>query len=54
MSLQQEGTRTQGILKEPNISLLMKFNGTQSQFKGFHNLVCLVIQHPSRYPINTS
>ena len=28
-SLQQQGTRTQGILKEPNISLPMKFDGTR-------------------------
>ena len=33
----------------------MKFDGTQSQFRGFLNQVRLVIQmHPSRYPTGAS
>ena len=33
----------------------MKFDGTWSQFRGFHNEVCLVIQmHHSQYPIDAS
>ena len=49
VSLQQQGsTSTQGISK-------MKFDGTRSQFRGFLNQVCLVIQmHPSRYPTDAS
>ena len=43
VSLQQQGSSTQGILKEPKISLPLKFDGTQSQFRGFPNQVRLVI-----------
>ena len=32
VSLQQQGTSTQGILKEPKISLPMKFDGIRSLF----------------------
>ena len=53
--LQQHEPSTQGIHKEPNIGLPTKFDGTRSQFKGFLNQVCLVIQlHPSRYPTDAS
>ena len=46
--LQQQGTGTQGILKEPKVGRPMKFYGTRSQFRGFLNQVQLAIQmHPS-------
>ena len=55
VSLQQQGTSTQGILREAKISLPMKFDGTRSKFRGFLNQVCLVIQmHPSPYPTDAS
>ena len=48
VSLQQHGPSTQRTPKEPKIGLPTKFDGTRSQFRGFHNKVCLVIQmHPS-------
>ena len=48
VALQQQGSSTQGIQKEPKIGLPMKFDGTRSQFRGFPNKVQLVIQmHPS-------
>ena len=48
VALQQQGSSTQGIHKEPKIGLPMKFDGTRSQFRGFPNKVQLVIQmHPS-------
>ena len=53
--LQQQGPSTQGITKEPKIGLPIKFNGTRSKFRGFHNQVRLVIQmHSSRYPTEAS
>ena len=55
MSLQQQGSSTQGIVREPKIGLPMKFDGARSQFRGFLNQVRLVIQmHPSRYPTDAS
>ena len=55
VSLQQHRPSTQEIHKETKIGLLTKFNGTQSQFRGFLNQVRLVIQmHPSRYPTDAS
>ena len=55
VSLQQQGSSTQGVHKEPKIGLPAKFDGTRSQFRGFLNQVCLVIQmHPSRYPTDAS
>ena len=55
ISLQQQGSSTQGVHKEPKIGLPVKFDGTRSQFRGFLNQVRLVIQmHPSRYPTDTS
>ena len=55
VAMQQQGSSTQGIHKEPKISLPMKFDGTRSQFRGFLNPIRLVIQmHPSRYPTNAS
>ena len=55
ISLEQQGSSTQGITKETKIGLPMKFDGTRSQFRGFLNQVCLVIQmHHSRYPTDTS
>ena len=43
VSLQQEGTGTHGILKEPKINIPMKFDGIRSQFRRFLNKVRLVI-----------
>ena len=55
VSLQQQGSSSQGIHKEPKIGLPTKFDGTRSQFRGFLNQVRLVIQmHPSRYPTDAS
>ena len=55
VSLQQQGSSTQGTPKEPKIGLPMKFDGTRSQFRGFLNEVRFVIQlHPSRYPTDAS
>ena len=55
VSLQQQGSSTQGVHKEPKIGLPAKFDGTRSQFRGFLNQVRLVIQmHPSRYPTDAS
>ena len=55
VSLQQQGSSTQGTPKEPKIGLPMKFEGTRSHVRGFFNQVCLVIQiHPSRYPTDAS
>ena len=55
VSLQQQGSSTQGTSKEPKIGLPMKFDGKRSQFRGFLNKVHLVIQmHPSRYPTDVS
>ena len=55
VSLQQQGSNTQGVHKEPKIGLPVKFDGTRSQFRGFLNQVRLVIQmHPSRYPTDAS
>ena len=55
VSLQQQGSSTQGMHKEPKIGLPTKFEGTRSQFRGFLNHVRLVIQmHPSRYPTDSS
>ena len=55
VSLQQQGSSTQGVHKEPKIGLPVKFDGTRSQFRGFLNQVRLVIQmHPSRYPTDAS
>ena len=39
VAMQQQGPGTQGIHKEPKIGLPMKFDGTQSQFRGFLNQV---------------
>ena len=48
VAMQQQGPSTQGIHKEPNIGLPMKFDGMRSQSRGFLNQVRLVIQiHPS-------
>ena len=47
-ALQQQGSSPQGFHKEPKIGLPVKFDGTRSQFRGFLNQVCLVLQmHPS-------
>ena len=55
VSLQQQGSSSQGIHREPKIGLPTKFDGTRSQFRGFLNQVRLVIQmHPSRYPTDAS
>ena len=55
VSLQQQGSNTQGVHKEPKIGLPVKFDGTRSQFRGFLNQVRLVIQmHPSQYPTDAS
>ena len=37
IELQQQGSSTQGIHKEPKIGLPAKFDGTRSQFRGFLN-----------------
>ena len=37
LSLQQQGSSTQGTPKEPKICLPMKFDGTRLQFRGFLN-----------------
>ena len=37
VAMQQQGPSTQGIHKEPKISLPVKFDGTRSQFRGFLN-----------------
>ena len=44
VSLQQEGTGTQGITREPKIGLPMKFDGARSRFRGFLIQVHVVIQ----------
>ena len=50
VSLQEQGSSTQGIPKEPKIGLPMKFDGSRSQFRGFRNQIGVVIQiHPSQY-----
>ena len=55
VTLQQQGSNSQGIHKEPKIGLPTKFDGSRSQFRGFLNQVRLVIQmHPSRYPTDAS
>ena len=55
VSLQQQGSNTQAVHKEPKICLPIKFDGIRSQFRGFLNQVRLVIQmHPSRYPTDAS
>ena len=55
VSLQQQGPSPQRIHKEPKVGLPTKFDETRSQFRGFLNQVCLLIQmHPSRYPTDAS
>ena len=55
VSMQQQGPCIQGINKEPMIGLPTKFDEMRSQFRGFLNQVCLVIQmHPSRYSTDAS
>ena len=50
IELQQQESSPHGYHKEPKIGLLVKFDGTRSQFKGFLNQVRLVIQmHPNRH-----
>ena len=54
-SSQQQAVETQGIFKEPKISLPARFDGTRSQFRGFLNQVRLVIQmHTTRYRTQAS
>ena len=54
-SSQQQAIESQGVFKEPKISLPARFDGTRSQFRGFLNQVRLVIQmHPTRYPTQAS
>ena len=54
-SSQQQAIETQGNFKQPKISLLTRFDGTHSQFRGFLNQVQLAIQmHPARYPTQAS
>ena len=53
--LQQQRVEGQGSIKEPKISLLVKFSGSRAHFRGLLNHVCLVIQmHHARYPIDAS
>jgi hypothetical protein len=55
LSLRQPGSTSQSSIKEPKISLPTKFHGTCSQFRGFLNKLCLVINmHPNRYPSDGS
>ena len=42
-SLQQQGSSTQAVHKEPKIGLPVKFDGIRSQFRGFLNQIRLVI-----------
>ena len=54
-ALRQQGPSLHDSPKEPKLSLPAKFDGAQSQFRGFLNQVRLVIQmHPSRYPTDIS
>jgi ribosomal protein L29 len=51
LSLRQQASTSQSLLKEPKISLPTKFDGTRSQFRGFLNQVRLIIHmHPNRFP----
>ena len=53
--LQQQRVEGQGSIKEPKISLPVKFDGLRAHFRGFLNQVRLVIQmHPTRYPTDAS
>ena len=53
LSLPQQASTSQNLLKEPKISLPTKFDGTRSQFQGFLNKIRLLIHmHPKRYPID--
>ena len=55
LSLRQQASTSQSLLKEPKISLPTKFDGTRSQFRGFLNQVRLIIHmHPNRYPTDTT
>jgi hypothetical protein len=55
LSLRQQASTSQTLIKEPKISLPAKFDGTRSQFRGFLNQVRLVINmHPNRYPNDAS
>ena len=55
VALQQLKVDSQGVLKEPKISLPAKFDGSRAHFRGFINQVRLVIQmHPMRYPADSS
>ena len=53
--LREQATGVQNSQKEPKISLLAKFDGTRSLFRGFLNQVHLVIRlHPNRYPTDVA
>ena len=55
LSLRQQASTSQSLLKEPKISLPTKFDGTRSQFRGFLNQVRLIIHmHPNRYPTDAT
>ena len=55
ITLQQTKMEGHGGFKEPKISLLTKFDGTRSQFRGFLNQVRLIIQmHRTNYPTDAS
>ena len=55
LTLQKHLIGDQGVIKEPDISLTTKFDGTRSQFSVFLNQVQAVIQmHPTRYPTDAS
>ena len=55
-SLQQQAPTTcSNKAKEPRVSLLEKFDGTRSKFRGFVNQGQLItILQPQRYPTNTT